>query len=244
MSETTSKNLTLLVIPTYNESENVDRLIAKIRAQSVPLDILFIDDGSPDGTADIIRNYMKSDSSIHLLTRPGKMGLGSAYVLGFKFGLENGYQFIMEMDADMSHDPAEIPRFVQTAETCDVVLGSRYISGVNVINWPLKRLILSYSANIYASIILGFKLKDSTGGFKLFRREVLEKINLDKIKSNGYSFQIETSYRAFCKGFRIKEISIVFTDRTAGSSKMSKKIVYEAIFMVWKLKFRHLLGRI
>lgn len=244
MEDNKPNNQTLLVIPTYNESENIDRLIAAIRAQPIKLDILFIDDNSPDGTADLIRTYQKTDSSIHLLTRPGKMGLGSAYVLGFKYGLENGYSYIMEMDADLSHDPAEIPRFHEAIHSADVVLGSRYIEGVNVVNWPLKRLILSYAANIYASVILGFKLKDSTGGYKLFRREVLEEINLDKIKSNGYSFQIETSYRAFCKGFKVKEISIVFTDRMAGHSKMSRKIVYEAILMVWKLKFRHMLGRI
>ena len=244
MSKSQKINNVLLVIPTYNESENIDRLLNKIRSQPQKLDLLFIDDGSPDGTADIIRNHIKNDPSIHLQTRPGKMGLGSAYVMGFKYALELGYDFVMEMDADLSHDPESIPRFFQAIEDADLVLGSRYISGVNVVNWPLKRLILSYGANIYASIILGFKLKDSTGGFKLFRTKVLQAINLDKIKSNGYSFQIETTYRAFCKGFRIKEISIVFTDRTAGTSKMSKNIVYEAIFMVWKLKFRHLLGRI
>lgn len=244
MEDNKPNNQTLLVIPTYNESENIDRLIAAIRAQPIKLDILFIDDNSPDGTADLIRTYQKTDSSIHLLTRPGKMGLGSAYVLGFKYGLDKKFSFIMEMDADLSHDPAEIPRFHEAILSVDVVLGSRYIEGVNVVNWPLKRLILSYAANIYASVILGFKLKDSTGGYKLFRREVLEEINLDKIKSNGYSFQIETTYRAFCKGFKVKEISIVFTDRMAGHSKMSRKIVYEAILMVWKLKFRHMLGRI
>ncbi|MBN8705024.1 MAG: polyprenol monophosphomannose synthase [Bacteroidetes bacterium] len=244
MSETQSPPRILVVVPTYNEHENIDRLLSKIRSQALKVDILFIDDNSQDGTADLIKSHIAKDSTIHIVERPGKMGLGTAYLAGFKWALERDYQYIMEMDADLSHDPAEIPRFYEAAQEADVVLGSRYITGVNVINWPLKRLILSYGANVYAGIILGVKIKDLTGGFKMFRREVLEKVALDRVKSNGYSFQIELTFRAMTLGFRAKEINIIFYDRTAGHSKMSKKIVREAIFMVWKLKMRQLLGRL
>lgn len=244
MSETQSPPRILVVVPTYNEHENIDRLLSKIRSQALKVDILFIDDNSQDGTADLIKSHVVKDSTIHIVERPGKMGLGTAYLAGFKWALERDYQYIMEMDADLSHDPAEIPRFYEAAQEADVVLGSRYITGVNVINWPLKRLILSYGANVYAGIILGVKIKDLTGGFKMFRREVLEKVALDRVKSNGYSFQIELTFRAMTLGFRAKEINIIFYDRTAGHSKMSKKIVREAIFMVWKLKMRQLLGRL
>jgi len=244
MTEKTSNPRILVVIPTYNEHENIDRLLSKIRSQSLPVDILFIDDNSQDGTANLIKSHIAKDSTIHIVERPGKMGLGTAYLAGFKWALERDYDYVMEMDADLSHDPAEIPRFYEAAQEADVVLGSRYITGVNVINWPLKRLILSYGANVYAGIILGVKIKDLTGGFKMFRREVLEKVALDRVKSNGYSFQIEMTFRALNLGFRAKEINIIFYDRTAGHSKMSKKIVREAILMVWKLKLRQLLGRL
>ncbi|MCA0445814.1 MAG: polyprenol monophosphomannose synthase [Bacteroidetes bacterium] len=244
MTEKTSNPRILVVIPTYNEHENIDRLLSKIRSQLLPVDILFIDDNSQDGTANLIKSHIAKDSTIHIVERPGKMGLGTAYLAGFKWALERDYDYVMEMDADLSHDPAEIPRFYEAAQEADVVLGSRYITGVNVINWPLKRLILSYGANVYAGIILGVKIKDLTGGFKMFRREVLEKVALDRVKSNGYSFQIEMTFRALNLGFRAKEINIIFYDRTAGHSKMSKKIVREAILMVWKLKLRQLLGRL
>ncbi|NUQ80924.1 MAG: polyprenol monophosphomannose synthase [Bacteroidetes bacterium] len=244
MSTTPQPNPVLVIVPTYNEVENIDRLLSRIRAQEVPVDILFIDDNSKDGTSEKIKAHMAADPHIAILERPGKMGLGTAYVAGFKYALERSYQYIMEMDADLSHDPGEIPRFLQAAQEADIVLGSRYITGVNVINWPLKRLILSYGANVYAGLVLGTKIKDMTGGFKMFRREVLESLDLDRLKSNGYSFQIETTYRALCKGFKVREISIIFYDRTAGSSKMSKAIVREAIMMVWKLRLRHLIGRL
>lgn len=234
----------LIVIPTYNERENIDRIISRIRKQDIPVDLLFIDDGSPDGTASRIKEIQSDDKNIYLLERSGKMGLGSAYVMGFQWALKRDYQYIMEMDADLSHDPAEIPNFYSAIQEADMILGSRYISGVNVINWPLKRLILSYCANVYAGVILNIKIKDATGGFKMFRRKVLETIDLEKIKSNGYSFQIETTFRAITHKFRVKEIPIIFYDRTHGSSKMSRKIVYEAIFMVWQLKLRQLLGRL
>jgi len=244
MSEKKSENRVLIVIPTYNEHENIDRLLAKIREQPIQTDLLFIDDNSQDGTADLIKSHMAKDPGINLIQRPGKMGLGTAYLAGFKWALERDYTHVMEMDADLSHDPVEVPRFLEAAGEADVVLGSRYITGVNVINWPLKRLILSYGANVYAGIILGAKIKDLTGGYKLFRREVLEKIDLERVKSNGYSFQIEMTFRALNLGFKVKEVSIIFYDRTAGHSKMSKKIVREAILMVWKLKMRQLLGRL
>lgn len=244
MSGNLSAPRILVVVPTYNEHENIDRLLSKIRSQALKVDVLFIDDNSQDGTADLIKSHIAKDPTIHIHERPGKMGLGTAYLAGFKWALERDYEYIMEMDADLSHDPAEIPRFFEAAQKADIVLGSRYITGVNVINWPLKRLILSYGANVYAGIILGVKIKDLTGGFKMFRREVLEKVALDRVKSNGYSFQIEMTFRAMTLGFRAKEINIIFYDRTAGHSKMSKKIVREAIFMVWKLKMRQLLGRL
>ncbi|MCK6600671.1 MAG: polyprenol monophosphomannose synthase [Bacteroidetes bacterium] len=244
MSEKKSENRVLIVIPTYNEHENIDRLLAKIREQPIQTDLLFIDDNSQDGTAELIKSHMTKDPGINLIQRPGKMGLGTAYLAGFKWALERDYTHVMEMDADLSHDPVEVPRFLEAAGEADVVLGSRYITGVNVINWPLKRLILSYGANVYAGIILGAKIKDLTGGYKLFRREVLEKIDLERVKSNGYSFQIEMTFRALNLGFKVKEVSIIFYDRTAGHSKMSKKIVREAILMVWKLKMRQLLGRL
>ena len=168
--------------------------------------------------------------------------MGSAYIAGFKFALQNGYQYIFEMDADYSHDPKEIPSFLETIKDADVVIGSRYCKGVNVINWPLSRLILSIFANKYTRVITGLPIKDSTGGYKCFRREVLEKINLDNIRSGGYSFQIEMNYKAWKMGFRIKEIPIIFIDRSIGKSKMSKKIVREAVWMVWKLKIRNIIG--
>lgn len=227
---------TVVLIPTYNEIDNVERLI-KIIFRYVPdIHILFIDDCSPDGTADRIKALMKNNKNIHILERPGKMGLGSAYVSGFKFALKNGYEYIFQMDADFSHDPKELPNFLKSIKEYDLVLGSRYIKGVNVINWPLSRLLLSYFANSYTRIITGLPIRDATGGFKCFRRSVLESIDLDKIKSNGYAFQIEMTFKVWRNGFRLKEIPIIFVDRVYGESKLSKKIMWEAIFMVWKLR--------
>ncbi len=235
----------LIVIPTYNEAENIENLVERILLLGIEnLDILIVDDSSPDGTADIVEKLMEKHSNIHLMKRAKKSGLGTAYVAGFKYALENGYDYIFEMDADFSHNPEEIPNFLNKMKECDLVIGSRYVTGVNVINWPLSRLILSVGANKYTQIITGLPVKDCTGGFKCFRREVLEKINLDDIRSDGYSFQIEVNFKAWKKGFRICEIPIVFTDREAGSSKMSKKIIREAIWMVWKLKILSLLGKI
>lgn len=235
----------LVVMPTYNEMENIARIIPEVLRQGPQFELLIVDDNSPDGTAQLVEQLQKeSDSRIHLLKRPGKMGLGTAYVEGFKHALSRGYDYILEMDADFSHNPDVLPRFLEAIQDADLVLGSRYVTGVNVINWPLRRLLLSYGASFYTRLITGLPIKDPTGGFKCFRREVLESIDLDKVGSNGYSFQIEMSFRAWSKGFRIKEIPIVFTDRVGGKSKMSPQIVREAIWMVWKLKIRQLLGKL
>ncbi len=243
----------LLIIPTYNEKDNISRIIDAVLLQQanvgdVELNILVVDDNSPDGTADAVRLLMEPDRigahKLRLLSRMGKMGLGTAYVAGFRYGLEHGYDYIFEMDADFSHDPNEIPVFLREIKNYDLVLGSRYVSGANVANWPLRRLLLSYYANLYARVITGIKVKDATGGFKCFRRKVLETIDLADIRSNGYAFQIEMNFRAWHKGFSIKEIPIVFVDRHAGTSKMSKSIVREAVGMVWKLKARAISGEL
>ena len=197
---------------------------------------------SPDGTGDYIKELSKTNKRVKLIERPGKLGLGTAYVEGYKYMLREGYDVAYQMDADYSHDPREISNFKKYLDEYDLIIGSRYIQGVNVINWPMQRLLLSYFANIYTRIITGMPLKDSTGGFKCFKRKVLEAIDLDHVKSNGYSFQIEMNYKAWIKGFKLKEASIIFMDRVAGTSKMSKKIVREAIFRVWKLRFRKILG--
>ncbi|MCX7797886.1 MAG: polyprenol monophosphomannose synthase [Melioribacter sp.] len=232
----------LVIIPTYNELDNVQKLIPFILERYPDINILIVDDNSPDGTADYIAQLGKNDSRVKLIKRESKMGLGTAYVEGFKFMLRNGYDVAIQMDADYSHDPNEIENFLNKIKDYDLVIGSRYIDGVRVINWPIRRLLLSYFANLYTRIITGMPIKDATGGFKCFKRKVLESVNLDKIRSNGYSFQIEMNFIAWKKKFRIIEIPIVFVERTQGSSKMSKKIVYEAIFMVWKLRIKGLLG--
>jgi len=230
----------LVIIPTFNEADNLPRLLPIILNLGSHFNILIVDDNSPDGTAKLVKEMQKTEQRIHLIERPGKMGLGTAYVAGFKFALANGFDYIFEMDADFSHDPAELPRLLAKAEEFDLVIGSRYIEGVNVVNWPMKRLLLSYFANIYTRVITGMPVRDATGGFKCFRRKVLESIDLDAIHSNGYSFQIEMSFKSWRKGFRVCEIPIVFVDRRIGVSKMSKKIVYEAVWMVWRLKLRSL----
>jgi dolichol-phosphate mannosyltransferase len=234
----------LVIIPTYNELDNLPKLIPAVLAQDENIDVLIVDDNSPDGTADYVVAEANNNPRIKLIKREGKMGLGTAYITGFKYALENSYDYIFEMDADFSHNPDEIPNFLRELEHYDLVLGSRYIEGVNVINWPMSRLLLSVFANVYTSLITGMSIHDSTGGYKGFRKEVLQAINLDEIKSNGYTFQIEMTFKAWKKGFRIKEISIVFVDRVKGTSKMSKKIVREAIFMVWKLRFASMFGKL
>ncbi len=232
----------LIIIPTYNELDNVKKLIPDILNRHSNVDILIVDDNSPDGTAEFVIEFGNKNDSVKILKRQKKMGLGTAYVAGFKYALQHNYEFIFQMDADYSHDPKEIQNFFSAIEINDLVLGSRYLTGVNVVNWPMRRLLLSYFANLYTRIITGLPVKDTTGGYKCFRREVLEKINFDNISSNGYAFQIEMTFKAWKKGFRIGEIPIIFIDRTSGTSKMSKKIVREAILMVWKLRIRSTLG--
>jgi dolichol-phosphate mannosyltransferase len=234
----------LLIIPTYNEVENIDRLLGILLRDTADLEILVLDDNSPDGTAKAVKAKMASEPRIHLIERPGKMGLGSAYVTGFKYALKNGFEFIMEMDADFSHNPADVPRLLETAQNYDLVIGSRYSNGVNIVNWPIRRLLISYFASKYVRFITSMPIKDPTGGFKCFNRKVLESINLDRILSDGYAFQIEMNFRAWVQGFRIKEIPIIFTERINGVSKMNKHIVWEAVWMVWHLQFRKLLGNL
>jgi dolichol-phosphate mannosyltransferase len=235
----------LVIVPTYNERENITRLIGAILGQDERLEILVVDDGSPDGTGDIVEGLMQHETKLNIIKRPRKMGLGTAYIAGFRWALEQGYDFIFEMDADFSHDPAHLPQFLRAIDDADVVLGSRYRNGkVTVVNWPIKRLLLSYSANVYARIVTGLPVWDATGGFKCFRRKVLESIDLTHVRSNGYAFQIEMSFRAWRKHYKIVEIPIVFVDRTEGQSKMSGSIVREAIWMVWRLRFWALRGAV
>ena len=233
----------VVIVPTYNEIDNVQRLTEAIFSYQPDVHVLFVDDNSPDGTAEKIKELQQKYPNVHLLEREKKQGLGKAYIAGFKVALDMGFEYIFEMDADFSHDPKEIPNFLKAIEENDLVLGSRYIKGVNVVNWPLRRLLLSYFANVYTRIITGIPIHDSTGGFKCFRREVLEAIDFDRIKSNGYGFQIELNYKVWKKGFRIKEIPIIFVDRQFGESKLSKKIMWEAMFLVWKLRLNNLLNR-
>jgi dolichol-phosphate mannosyltransferase len=228
----------LVITPTYNEAVNIPKLVPKVLHQSTDIEILIIDDNSPDGTAEIVKNLQRTNPRVHLLERPRKMGLGTAYVAGFKFALERKYDYIFEMDADFSHNPKELLNFLLKIQEYDLVIGSRYIKGVSVVYWPFRRLLLSYFANLYTRIVTGLPIKDATSGFKCYRRAVLESIDLTEIRSNGYAFQIEMNFKAWKKGFHLFEIPIIFVDRDKGESKMSKNIVYEAAFMVWKLKLR------
>jgi dolichol-phosphate mannosyltransferase len=229
----------LVIIPTYNEKENIRGIIESVLQQAtytdVELEMLIVDDNSPDGTAEIVKEISELDKRVHLKRRAGKLGLGTAYIEGFNWGLERGFDFLMEMDADFSHDPKEIPNFLRAIDDADLVLGSRYINGIRVVNWPLSRLVLSKGASFYVRLITGLPVADPTGGFKCFRRTVLEATQLDTVRSNGYAFQVEMTYKAWMKGFRIREIPITFTDRYAGRSKMSGHIVREALWMVWRM---------
>jgi len=233
----------LVIIPTYNEAGNVQKMIPAVLEQHQGFHVLIVDDHSPDGTAALVKAMQEGNPRIHLLERPGKLGLGTAYVAGFKYALANGYDFIFEMDADFSHDPNMLLPMLKQAEACDLVIGSRYVSGGKVRNWPVSRLILSYTANLYTRLVTGLPVRDATAGFKCYCRAVLESFDLDAIRSNGYSFQIETNFLAWKKGFRICEVPIVFGERQEGSSKMSRQIVFEAAWMVWKLKLKSLLPR-
>ena len=228
----------LVVLPTYNESRNLPQIVPAILSQDPRLEVLVVDDNSPDGTGQFVDELARADDRVHVIHRAAKLGLGSAYIAGFKWALSRpGIKYVFEMDADFSHDPAAIPEFLEEIQAADLVLGSRYLNGVTVVNWPLSRLFLSVGANLYTRVVTGMPVKDATGGFKCFRREVLEALPLDRIKSDGYSFQIEVNFLAWKKRYRIKEIPIVFVDRTTGTSKMSRRIVWEAAFLVWKLRF-------
>jgi dolichol-phosphate mannosyltransferase len=232
----------LVVVPTYNERINVPQIVPAILSQDPRVHVLVVDDNSPDGTGELADQLAAENPRVHVLHRGQKEGLGKAYLAGFRWALDCGYDLIFEMDADFSHDPRFLPTFLDAIQDADLVIGSRYKSGVNVINWPISRLLLSIGANQYARLVTGLPLADSTGGFKCFRRRVLEAIPLERVRSNGYAFQIEMSFLAWKKGFRICEIPIVFTDRVEGQSKMNGKIVREAVWMVWWLRLRSLRG--
>ncbi len=226
----------LVIVPTYDERKNLQPLVLQILNQSERLEVLVIDDASPDGTGEIAEALANDDERVHVIHRPRKLGLGTAYIDGFRFALEHSYQLVFEMDADFSHDPRHLPEFLELADDFDVVIGSRYTRGVTVVNWPMGRLLLSWLANAYARTVTGLPLNDLTSGFKCYRRKVLETIDLDRIHSTGYAFQIETVFRADRAGFRLVEIPIVFVDRNVGSSKMNRAIVWEAIWMVWRMR--------
>jgi dolichol-phosphate mannosyltransferase len=234
----------LVIIPTYNEAQNLPQIVPAILRQDQRLEVLVVDDNSPDGTGDLADRMAATKPRVHVLHRPAKEGLGRAYIAGFRWALARGYDAVFEMDADFSHDPSYLSEFLHAIEDHDLVVGSRYATGVNVINWPISRLLLSLGANLYARLVTGLPLTDLTSGFKCFRREVLEAINLDQVRSNGYAFQIEMNFRAWRKGFRITEVPIIFHDRVEGHSKMNRRIVREAIWMVWWLRLQALLGRI
>jgi dolichol-phosphate mannosyltransferase len=231
----------LVIVPTYNERENIEALLDQLLALPYGLEVLVVDDGSPDGTGDLVEARRARDPRVHLIRRPGKMGLGSAYVAGFRYAIERGAELTFEMDADFSHDPRAIGEFLEAAEHADLVLGSRYVKGVTVVHWPISRLILSYSANVYTRWITGLPVKDATGGFKCFRRRALLAVDLDRVRSDGYAFQIEMTYKIWRLGLRVVEIPITFVDRRAGVSKMDRRIVWEAAWLVWRLRLMRLL---
>lgn len=230
----------IVIIPTYKERENIEAIVKSISSLPTVFDILIIDDNSPDGTADIVRNLQKSFLNLNLVERPGKMGLGTAYIAGFKWALEKGYNYIYEMDADFSHDPRDLVKLYKACseDGADLAIGSRYISGVNVVNWPLSRVLMSYVASIYVRMITGMRIMDTTAGFKCYRKEVLQNIRLDKVKSIGYGFQIEMKFKTWKLGYKIVEVPIIFTDRKLGASKMSGGIFNEALWGVLRMKIR------
>lgn len=233
---------TIIVTPTYNERSNIKELIQIVFSIDPNYHLLIVDDNSPDGTADVVEDMSITYPNLHLKKRPEKLGLGTAYCAGFKLALEKGFDTIIQIDADLSHNPKDIPRLIDKLDKYDLVLGSRYCNGVSVVRWPIRRLILSYGANLYTRIVTGLPVRDATGGFKCWRKEVLENINLEEVHSEGYSFQIEMTFRAWLKGFKITEIPIIFIERSSGQSKMSKRIIYEAILMVWRLRLWKIFG--
>jgi dolichol-phosphate mannosyltransferase len=235
----------LVVMPTYNERDNLPRIVPLVLDEDPRIELLVVDDGSPDGTGQLADELARAEPRVHVLHRSAKDGLGRAYVAGFRWALERSYRLVCEMDADLSHHPDNLPTFIAAARTADVVVGSRYVGGrVNVVNWPMSRLFISLFGSFYARTITGLPVRDATGGFNCFRREVLEAIDLGRVQSNGYAFQIELKLRAFRKGFQLIEIPIVFTERESGESKMSKRIVREAVWRVWWLRFQQLTGRL
>jgi len=234
----------LVIIPTYNERENIDNIINSVLAQPVGLDVMIVDDNSPDGTGEIVRHIAKGDERVHLMERPDKKGLGTAYIEGFKWAIKEGYDYIFEMDADFSHNPDDLPRICDELKSYDLVIGSRYSNGISVVNWPISRVMLSFFANIFARYVTGVPVMDLTSGFKGFRRKVLQKINLERIRADGYGFQIEMHFYAYYLGFKVKEIPIIFIDRRSGRSKMSKQIIFEALLIVLRLGFYRLFRRI
>ena len=237
----------VVVVPTYNEAASVRTVLARVRALPVRVDVLVVDDGSPDGTADLVAAVAAAHpGTVHLLRRAGKLGLGSAYVAGFRWALDAGYTYVGEMDADLSHNPDDLPALVAplAAGRADVAIGSRYVGGVRVMNWPLTRLVISYGASLYTRAITRMRVYDVTAGFVMYHRRVLAALDLGRIRSNGYSFQVEMKYRAWARGYRLVEVPIVFTERAEGQSKMSKAIVREAAWKVWEFRFRRALGRL
>ena len=227
---------TIVISPTYNESNNISTLVRTVFDRNPSIHLLIVDDSSPDGTGQIVRDLQKTHPNLYLETRKIKDGLGKAYVFGFQWALKRKYDTIIQMDADMSHHPKEIPAMIELLKNNDLVIGSRYINGISVVNWPLKRLFLSYGASVYSRIITGMPVKDATGGYKVWRASTLKSIKLKDIRSSGYSFQIEMNFRAWIKGYKLAEHPIIFIDRTVGESKMSKAIMFEAVWMVWRLR--------
>jgi dolichol-phosphate mannosyltransferase len=237
---------TLVIIPTYNEADNILKIIPEVLKNTTPeneFNVLVVDDNSPDGTASMVEGL--SNDKVNILKREKKLGLGTAYLAGFRYAIKNEYDYVFEMDADFSHDPKYLNEFIKKInEGYDLVIGSRYINGISVLNWPIRRLILSYLASMYTRIVTGLKVMDTTAGFMCYRVTALKQIDLDQVKSNGYSFQIEMKFKFYKKGFKITETPILFIDRREGESKMSRKVVYEAYFMVWKLKFKSIFGKL
>ena len=233
---------TIVISPTFNERKNIKIFIDAVLIDNPDFDLLIVDDNSPDGTSEKVRELQSEFENLHLEVREKKLGLGTAYIYGFKWALNRKYDRIVQMDADLSHNPKDLAMMVKKLDDNDLVIGSRYIKGISVVNWPLRRLMLSYGANTYSRIITGMPIMDGTGGFKAWKSEVLQDIDLDSVRSQGYSFQIEMNFRAWIKGYKLKELPIIFSDRTIGQSKMSKKIVYEAIFMVWRLRIWKIFG--
>jgi len=232
----------LVIIPTFNEADNIRELVTSVLAVRETIEVLVVDDNSPDKTWEIVEEMKKETSRVHLIRREGKLGLGTAYVEGFKFALDHGFDFVFQMDADFSHNPKNIPDFFEKIKDYDLVIGSRYKNGVRVLNWPIRRLLLSFMANVYTRVITGMPVYDATGGYKCIRKEVLASLDMNRIKSNGYAFQIEVNFKTYKKGFRVAEIPIVFEDRRVGISKMSKRIILEAIVRVWSLRIRSIFG--